>query len=165
MTAAPEYRIHMYMHDKKLVIPDDALKETPCVSLHVRRAGRQLSQLYDHYLRPAGIRSTQYGMLRCVETLPEPFISDIGRALGMDQTTVTRNISTLEKAGLVETRPHPDDPRKKAVRLSAAGKARLVAALPLWEEAQRHILSRMGRADCDTLLRLLGELSEAAGDY
>lgn len=133
-----------------------------CACLHVRRADRQLSQMYDRYLRPLGIRSTQYGMLRCVEGLPDPFISDIGRFLRMDQTTVTRNIEKLEKAGLILTSPHQDDPRKKRVELSAAGKAMLAQAHPLWEEAQRHIISRMGDDDFDNLLRLLDKLTLAA---
>ena len=143
----------------------DAIINSPCIALHVRRAGRQISQLYDHYLRPAGIRSTQYGMLRCVEALPAPFISDIGRVLGMDQTTATRNIEKLEKAGLVETRPHPDDPRKKMVELSSAGKVKLTETLPLWERAQQHILSLMDDNDHESLLRLLGRLTSAAKEF
>lgn len=134
-------------------------REIPCACLHVRRADRQLSQMYDQYLRPIGIRSTQYGMLRCVDGLPDPFISDIGRFLSMDQTTVTRNVEKLEKAGLVVTRPHPDDPRKKKVELSAHGKAKLEEAQPLWEEAQRRIVARMGEDDFNSLLRLLGKLN------
>ena len=140
----------------------DTQNQIPCACLHVRRADRQLSQMYDRYLRPLGIRSTQYGMLRCVDGLPDPFISDIGRFLGMDQTTVTRNVEKLEKSGLVLTSPHPDDPRKKKVELSAAGKATLAQAHPLWEEAQRHIVSQMGDDDFNDLLRLLGKLTQAA---
>ena len=135
-------------------------QEITCACLHVRRADRQLSHMYDQYLRPIGIRSTQYGMLRCVDGLPDPFISDIGRFLSMDQTTVTRNVEKLEKAGLVTTRPHPDDPRKKKVELSAEGKAKLEQAHPLWEEAQKRIVARMGEDDFNSLLRLLTKLNQ-----
>ena len=135
-------------------------QETTCACLYVRRSDRQLSQMYDGYLRPIGIRSTQYCMLRCVDGLTDPFISDIGRFLGMDQTTVTRNIEKLEKAWLVETGPHPDDPRKKRVKLSAEGKAKLIQAHPLWEEAQKYIITRMGEDDFNSFLRLLGKLNK-----
>lgn len=141
---------------------DNFYQVISCACLHVRRTDRQLSHMYDHYLRPLGIRSTQYGMLRCVDGLPDPFISDIGRFLGMDQTTVTRNIEKLEKAGLALTSPHPDDSRKKKVELSADGKAMLAQAHPLWEEAQRHIKFRMGDDDFNNLLRLLNKLTHAA---
>lgn len=140
----------------------DPLRKTSCACLHVRRADRLLSQLYDRYLRPAGIRSTQYGMLRCVEELPDPFISDIGRILSMDQTTVTRNVEKLEKAGLVETSPHPDDPRKKRVELSQSGRAKLAEARPFWEEAQKHVLAGLGQEDFDSLVHLLNKLARMA---
>ena len=78
----------------------------------------------------------------------------------MYQTTVTRNISKLEKAGLVTTSPHPDDPRKKRVELSAIGRDKLAQAHPLWEEAQRCIISRMGKDDFNSLLRLLEKLNQ-----
>lgn len=137
------------------------IEETMCACLHVRRADRQLSQMFDQYVRPLGIRSTQYGMLKCVDGLPDPFISDIGRFLSMDQTTVTRNIEKLEKAGLVETGPHPDDPRKKKVELSPTGKDILAKAHPLWEKAQMRVQSRMGEDDYKALLRLLAKLMQA----
>ena len=140
----------------------DLIKNSPCACLHVRRADRLLSQLYDCYLRPAGIRSTQYGLLKHVAELPEPFISDIGRILSMDQTTVTRNIEKLGKMGLVTSTPHPDDPRKKMVKLSEAGQAKIEEARPMWEKAQQHIRSRMSENDYAELLRLLGKLSRAA---
>jgi DNA-binding MarR family transcriptional regulator len=118
--------------------------------------------MYDQYLRPTGIRSTQYGMLRCVSELPDSFISDIGRVLCMDQTTVTRNVEKLEKAGLVQTRPHPEDPRKKQVELSPLGKAKLAEAHLAWEEAQNRIVGRMGEDDFENFLKLLNKLMQVA---
>lgn len=141
---------------------EDLTQKSPCACLHVRRADRRLSQVYDRALRPVGIRSTQYGMLRCVAELADPFISDIGRVLNMDQTTVTRNIEKLEKSGLVLTRQHPGDPRKKLVELSPAGNAALAAGRPLWEAAQQRILSAMGEEDFNSLLRLLAKLTRAS---
>ena len=138
----------------------DTRKES-CVALQIRRAGRQVAQLYDHYMRPAGIRSTQYGLLRCIDALPEPFISDIGRVLGMDQTTATRNIEKLEKMGLVETGPYPDDPRKKRVALSSKGVQKLGEAHSCWKKAQEVIHLRMGESELACLFELLSKLSEA----
>ena len=66
-----------------------------------------------------------------------PFITDIGKVLCMDQTTATRNIGLLERAGFVAVGVHPDDARKKVVELTPEGQAKLEEAFPLWEEAQR----------------------------
>lgn len=134
---------------------------SPCVCMRVRKLAREISQIYDQCLRPAGIRSSQYGLLRCIATLPEPFISDIGRALSMDQTTVTRNVDKLTKMGLVRTRADRSDPRRKAVALTAAGKAKLAEARALWEEAQARMQDSLGAKNMENLLRLLQSASAA----
>jgi DNA-binding MarR family transcriptional regulator len=144
-----------------IIMADDVL-QTNCVCMHARRAGRQLAHFYDQFLRPAGIRSSQYGMLRCIDTLLTPFISDIARVLSMDQTTVTRNVKQLEKISLVKTLPHPDDPRKKMVVLTKAGRQKLIKALPLWEKAQERIHARVSDEKIETLFSLLAEVSNAA---
>lgn len=134
----------------------------PCILLQIRKTDRQLSQMYGRYLAKSGMRSTQYGLLRAIAAMPDPFITDIGRALSMDQTTVTRNVEKLEKAGLVETGPNPSDTRKKMVRLSAHGKACLDAAEPYRAEAQQRILDGLGEEEAQQLLRLLAKVSDLA---
>lgn len=133
-----------------------------CTCQILRKADRMLSQMYDNCLRPAGLRSTQFGLLKHIEKMPEPFISDIGRAMGMDQTTVTRNLEILEKQGLVVTTPHPDDPRKKRVALTPMGKAKIVEAFPLWEKAQTKIGSQLGAERLEDLHTLLNAVAKAA---
>lgn len=59
-----------------------------------------------------------------------PFITDIGKVLCMDQTTATRNIGLLERAGFVAVGVHPDDARKKVVGTDARRKAKLEEAFP-----------------------------------
>lgn len=136
--------------------------QIPCTAMHIRRAGRQISKMYDRYLRPTGIRAAQYAMLRTIAELHQPFISDVGRILSMDQTTVTRNVEKLEKAGLVVASVHPDDPRKKVLELSETARAKMAEALPLWEAAQQRLESRMGQADLGQLILLLQRAAEAA---
>ena len=134
----------------------------PCIPLHVRKADRLLSQMYERYFAKSGMRGTQFALLRAIAAMPEPFITEIGRILGMDQTTVTRNVEKLEKSGLVETGPKPGDTRKKMVRLSASGKARLAAAEPCWAEAQQALLDGLGEDEARELLRLLAKVSALA---
>lgn len=136
--------------------------QTPCVCFHVRKLSRLITQVYDNHLRIANITSSQYGLLRCIEALHEPFISDIGRILAMSQTTVTRNIKKLDEMGLILTRQAAADPRKKLVSLSSAGKLKLVEAHPLWEQAQESLATHMGRERMEELLHLA---RETAGEW
>ena len=86
-----------------------------CVCMQLRKAGRVVTQIYDRCLRPVGIRGTQFALLKRIACMRRPFITDIGKVLCMDQTTATRNIGLLERAGFVAVGVHPDDARKKVV--------------------------------------------------
>ena len=53
----------------------------------------------------------------------------------MDQTTLSRNLRTLEKAGLVEIAIVEADLRRRSVWLTETGARRLEAALVIWRRA------------------------------
>lgn len=119
--------------------------------------------MYDQHLKPAGILSTQFGMLSRIASMDEPVITDLGHALCLDQTTTTRNIELLERHGFVTCMPHPGDARKKKVALSARGKAKLDQATPLWEQAQETIRERLGADGLDSLSHALEAIRDLAG--
>ncbi len=61
----------------------------------------------------------------------------------IERTTLTRNLKVLERDGLVKVGPGADG-RSKTVRLTAKGKRRLDAALPLWKQAHERMLREFG---------------------
>ena len=132
--------------------------------MQLRKAGRVVTQVYDRCLRPAGIRGTQFALLKRIADMRWPFITDIGKALCMDQTTATRNVGLLEREGLLRVAGHPDDARKKVVELTEAGRAKLEEAFPLWEQAQRGIRDYLGDDRLDSLCALLQTLSDFSKD-
>jgi len=136
--------------------------QLPCLFLQIRKADRHLNQLYSKYLARNGMRVTQYGLLRAIDGLEEPSITEIGRVLGIDQTTVTRNVEKLEKLGLVVSVQAPADSRKKIMQLTPLGANSLEEALPNWGEAQQLMLSGLGDDDTQELLRLLTKISRIA---
>ncbi|WP_168732430.1 MarR family winged helix-turn-helix transcriptional regulator [Desulfovibrio desulfuricans] len=136
--------------------------QLPCLFLEVRKAERQLSWLYGKCLGQNNLRITQYGLLRAIAGLAEPSITEIGRILGIDQTTVTRNVDKLEQAGLVVCGHPLTDSRKKIVRLTPFGADSLEKAHPLWGEAQQRVVAGLGDKDVQELLRLLAKVSSIA---
>ena len=135
------------------------MKEMPvCACLEMRKAGRVLTQVYDQYLRPSGIRGTQFAMLLRISALNAPSVTDLGQDMGMDQTTATRNLELLERQGYVLLEPHPEDARKKQIRLTLEGREKLNEAIPLWQEAQCGIRNRLGRENMENLLAMLSDL-------
>ena len=133
--------------------------QLPYIFLQIRKADRQLNQLYGKFLARNGMRITQYGLLRAIAGLEEPSITEIGRVLGIDQTTVTRNVEKLEKLGLVTNIQAPADSRKKIMQLTTLGTNSLKEAHPSWEEAQQLMISELGDDDAQELLRLLTKVS------
>ncbi|WP_447730805.1 MarR family winged helix-turn-helix transcriptional regulator [Pseudoxanthomonas suwonensis] len=119
-----------------------------CTCFRLRRAARQVSQLYDHALAGAGLTVNQYSLLRHART-PQS-LGELAASLGMDRTTLTRNLRPLLRDGLL-AEVRDEDPRRRVVALTAAGRQRLARARPLWQRAQRRIDALLGGA---TLSRL-----------
>jgi len=107
-----------------------------CNCLAIRQAARHVSQLYDRYLAPTGLRGTQFSILAKLRRLGPTTINALARDLVMDRTTLGRNILPLEREGLIEIVPGRRDRRSKEVHLTEQGTARLRQGLECWNEAQ-----------------------------
>ena len=77
------------------------------------------------------------------------------RATLVTSGTMTNRIDRLEEAGLVRRRPDPQDKRGVLVTLTAAGAARVDAALADLLEAERALLSSLPESNRRTLADLL----------
>ena len=77
------------------------------------------------------------------------------RATLVTSGTMTNRIDRLEEAGLVRRRPDPQDKRGVLVALTAAGAARVDAALADLLEAERALLSSLPASNRRTLADLL----------
>ncbi|WP_211109869.1 MarR family winged helix-turn-helix transcriptional regulator [Azospirillum oleiclasticum] len=120
-------------------------------------ATRKVAARYDAALEPTGINVAQYAMLRAIERRQPVSLTELGRALDLDRSTMGRNIRVVEKLGLVAT-GRGDDQRESVVRLTDHGATVLRKAGPLWEGCQTDIEARIGAerlqalADINTLL-------------
>ena len=132
---------------------------TACACFNVRRAGRQLTQQYDEALRPVGLRGTQFSLLAVLEARGGLSIGSLAQAMGMDRTTLTRNLRLLERDGLVAS-VAGNDRRYREIHLTGPGREKVAAALPLWHSAQERAVERLGP---ERFAALLAELEILAG--
>lgn len=128
-----------------------------CMGLHIRRASRILTQVYDSALRPTGLVVNQFTLLVAIHLFEPVPITGLAEELFADQTTVTRNIKLLEKQGLVAIAPG-EDRRIKLVSLTVEGQTVLAEAMPLWEQVQADLRQRFGEQTWQALLSLLSEV-------
>jgi DNA-binding MarR family transcriptional regulator len=130
---------------------------THCACFSLRKAARAVTQLYDDTLRPTGLRSTQFSLLALLRLASPVNMTRLADEAVMDRTTLARNLDVLEREGLVRVRPG-EDARVREVELTRQGAARLEAAFPYWQEAQRSMGRRLGGRRMD---RMTADLSAA----
>ena len=128
-----------------------------CACLTLRGAARAVTQMYDKVLRPSGLKATQFSVLAAVATEGPASMTVIAGALVMDRTTLTRNLKPLMGRGLVKPDKSADDRRQRRIVITREGKAVLAKALPLWKKAHGKIVTGIGFARWQGMVRLLDE--------
>ena len=116
-----------------------------CLFQRTRAAARAVTRLYDQELRPTGLRATQANVLVTVAAKGELSISALSDELGMDRTTLTRNLKPLEQRKLVSVSPESRH-RTRFVTLTPAGVSALGQAAECWERAQSALERSLGEA-------------------
>ena len=144
-----------------LATRQDLGRLSPCVCNTLRMASRAVTQLYDDVLRPSGLRVTQFSILAMIARMGEANLRQLEDTLAMDQTTLTRSLSLLERDGVIGRVPHPDG-RIKAMRLTSKGRRALAAARPLWAHAQDTVLRELGTKAWADAQRRLAQLLHVA---
>ena len=146
----------VHMHD--MTSEQDLLRSCACHK--VRMAARAVTRSYDEMLRPTGLRATQVALLVAVASGEASSIAALAQVLGMDRSTLTRNLGPLESEGLVAIGAEGWR-RSRSLEITRKGQARLRAALPLWQKAQDHLKGRLGErawsaahASMDSLVRV-----------
>ena len=126
-------------------MPSDPRTEIPeCNCLAVRQAARHITQFYDQYLAPAGLRTTQFSILGKLKRLGPMTINKLADELVMDRTTLGRTMLPLERDGLIAVKDGPSDRRSKELHLTPAGAERLASARKLWTRAQKRFEAVFG---------------------
>jgi DNA-binding MarR family transcriptional regulator len=133
---------------------------TECACQKVRMAARAVTRAYDRALRPSGLRSTQFTVLVAASVAEGISLHRLADILGLERTTLTRNLSALEREGLIQITSV--DGRTRNVRLSSTGQARLKQALPLWDQAQENLRHKLGEKEWEILNHGLAQLAAVA---
>ena len=116
---------------------------SPCTCFRLRKPSRLLSQRYDAALAQAGLNINQYSILRRAGRTPHA-IGSLAGELGMDRTTLSRDLRPLVDAGWLRLVAGDDDARRKRIVVTAAGRRAIARAEPLWHEAQAAVAALVG---------------------
>lgn len=131
-----------------------------CACLKMRKAARAVTRDYDRALKPAGLRITQFSMLVAASIGSGVPLGRLADLLGLERTTMTRNLQLLERNGLVQVTN--TDGRTRSVTVTETGIARLAEAMPLWESAQAALREKLGPDGWAAVQKLPGVRTGAA---
>ena len=125
-----------------------------CLSDALRMTARAVTAVYDDALRPLGLRVTQFSLLARAASMGPVESRRLAEALGLDKTTLPRNLRPLERRGLITIR-RGEDRRTKLVRVTPAGASLLKGAVARWRSVQASFRRRLPGGEFD---RTLGQL-------
>ena len=129
-----------------------------CLCLHVQRAARALARHFDETFRPLGLTNGQFSLLMSLNRPDLPAMREVASLLGLDRTTLTAALKSLQRRGLVEVRADRKDRRSRRLILSRTGRALLTKAYPLWERAHAKLEARLSAGEPDRLRAALTRL-------
>ncbi|MES2018084.1 MAG: MarR family winged helix-turn-helix transcriptional regulator [Pseudomonadota bacterium] len=146
-----------------------APSDTPlgCTCFRLRKLTRAMSRLYDQHLASSGLKTTQYSVLAHAARGALP-VAELAELLGLERTTLTRNLKPLLEAGWLELKSGADS-RQRIVTITAAGRDKVKQAYLAWHRAQTEFEQLVGRdavralhRQLDTTLTQLTPLLEEA---
>jgi len=158
----------MYMHTsmrasrqprKTLRADARAVIET-CAGWHTRLAARRITQFLEREMAGCGLGLAQFGLMAQIAGASDDTLGALAERAGLDQSTLSRNLRTLEGEGLIEIAAVETDLRRRAVWLTEAGARRLEAAIPAWRKAHAKLARRLSPA----LARQLADEAEALSE-
>jgi DNA-binding MarR family transcriptional regulator len=129
-----------------------------CTCFNVRRISRVLTQFFDAEVRRHGIRPTQTPILRALQARNGWSMAELSEWLGMERTTLLRNLRPLQRDGLVRVK---GGGRGGHVELEFTAKGRAVVAktLPAWRSAQAKVVATLGEERWATIISDLEEVA------
>lgn len=137
-----------------------------CTCARLRRTTRKITQLYDQALLPVDLTVSQFGLLSHLYGARAMqrgglSIKTLADRLGMDSSTLTRNLKPLEARGYIADRADPDDGRARLIAITADGSAKLADAVPHWRQAQAHVKQKLGATVTKDLRNKLDQVFDA----
>ena len=131
--------------------------QTPrgCTHYKLRQIARRVGRDYDAVLAAAGLKTSQYSMLNAIARFAPVRPGDLAARMGLDASTLTRNLAPLVAAGWVSVGPG-ENLRTRSVELTDAGRAKLDEARRQWKSAQQALNARLGTERVAQLHALIG---------
>ena len=120
---------------KKTLVVDAREAINACAGMNARLVARRITRFLETHMQAAELSVAQFGLMTHIAAARDDTIGALAERMDLDQSTLSRNLRSLERAGLVEIAIVEKDLRRRAVWLTERGARRLEAAIPVWQAA------------------------------
>src|SRR5512138_852730 len=121
----------------------------------LHRAAQHLRGVTSEQAERIGLQMREYIILGAISAVPQLTQADLGKAIGLDKTTLTSQLDRLERNGLIERHLHPRDRRLRIPVITAAGAALCAQVGAACAAVEADILAGFGAAEIGTFRRML----------
>src|SRR6476646_7157997 len=122
-----------------------------CVCFNLRWVTRAVTQFYDAEMRRHGIRPAQGSILASLQARDSWNMAELSDWLGMERTTLVRNLRPLQRDGFVKTIGGGRGNRVE-VMITAKGRKQIEKLTPAWKSAQRAAVKTLGEKRWSAIL-------------
>ncbi len=134
-----------------------------CTNFKLRQLLRSVARLYDAQMAHSGLKTTQYSLLSHVAALGPVAPNELATQMGMDASTLTRNLRPLVDQGWCEQGPGADA-RSRSVTITPAGRTKHSQAKAHWKRAQLSLNERLGADQVVALHAMIEQVQAALAD-
>jgi DNA-binding MarR family transcriptional regulator len=138
---------------------DDLDDMANCLCFALRRASRTMTQFYGRGTT-GDVRATQSPILTALSMKPRWEMAELSDALGLDRTTLVRNLMPLRRDGLVSVTAGAGR-RPATVDITRKGLAARSHLLPQWRKAQKRVIGVLGEERWREIMRDLKRVDAA----
>jgi DNA-binding MarR family transcriptional regulator len=153
----------VYIHESgdNMEVVKEEIKSSVCNCINLRRASQSITEVYDEYLKPSGIKIGQYSILKHIKELQPINVSELAIKLRLDRTTLVRNLKALEEQELIMDISE-GGARNRMLCLTDMGKAKLYKGEECWKNAQDFFQEYIGLENLQALTKLLSKIENLA---
>lgn len=130
-----------------------------CLAHAARRTANLVTRHYNRFLAPLELEVTQAVLLGVIASGQAQSLSALADLMGIDRSTLQRNLRPLEMAGLVQKVRHGS--KRISARLTDIGHSRLNQAYLAWQDAQATLAGALENPSADQVRDNLEALRKA----
>jgi DNA-binding MarR family transcriptional regulator len=127
-----------------------------CYCRSMRRATQSITNIYNKSLASSGLSISQFSILVFLYRIDKVSVSELAKAMGLDRTTLVRNLKPLEKQGLVID--VSTGGRDRQLILTEDGQETYKTTSRLWKDVQSEIEQVLGKERLEEFLKTAKEI-------